>query len=80
MSLTLPSTRTPARSQAANERSRRYSRSIYLWTLSQWDENRADIERRTATAALNAILSGQRVGTPSSSRTSSLDDKDGFFP
>lgn len=45
MSLAIPSKRTPpARSPTACESSRRYSRSIYLWTLSQWDENRADIE------------------------------------
>jgi hypothetical protein len=45
MSLAIPAKRAAApRSPAACERSRRYSRSIYLWTLSQWDENRADIE------------------------------------
>ncbi|GMK54595.1 hypothetical protein CspeluHIS016_0111810 [Cutaneotrichosporon spelunceum] len=69
----------PIRPSRTCERAR-YARSIYLWTLSQWDENRADIERRTATVALDALLAGERVGIPvTSSVSSSVEEKMGFF-
>ncbi|BEJ16489.1 hypothetical protein CspHIS471_0510940 [Cutaneotrichosporon sp. HIS471] len=41
--MSLPIGKRPFSRNTACERTR-YARSIYLWTLSQWDENRADIE------------------------------------
>ncbi|BEI79585.1 hypothetical protein CcaverHIS002_0101140 [Cutaneotrichosporon cavernicola] len=77
--MSLPIGKRPFPRSTACERTR-YARSIYLWTLSQWDENRADIERRTATVALDAILAGERVGISSgTSSVNSVDDKMGFF-
>ncbi|WOO78945.1 uncharacterized protein LOC62_02G002483 [Vanrija pseudolonga] len=40
---------------AVEARKRRYSQELFSYTLSMWDSDRSQIERRSATHALNQL-------------------------